>query len=211
MKNKFEGQNISLLAEPLRLFSEGDPTLRLNRLIQKLHKTEVFFDENSSASVTHRENNLNTVRIGAQPYSDELVKRWNMGTVSPEEQRFVKLAHELAHAFQTEKGYEKSLVDFLNGENNIPDSMIPYIELYALLSGIGPVNPLSVESIYKEQSKRSGHLKMETLEDITELISAYIISDDYFLARLENSMMTLSDEQKELVAKKVIEVCRDLH
>lgn len=212
MENKFEGQEISLLAEPLRLFAENNPALRLNRLAESLHRTEVSFNDSSSVSVTHRRHDgSSTVTIGTQPYSDELVRRWNMGTATPEEQKFVKVAHELGHAFQFEKGYEKSLVDFLNGDNNISDDMIPYIELYGILSQLGPVNALSVEPIYKAQSKNTGSLKMEILEDITELISAYIISDEYFLDRLEKSLTNLSDEKKDLISQKVIQICRELH
>ncbi|HEY4483763.1 MAG TPA: hypothetical protein VI752_01120 [Candidatus Paceibacterota bacterium] len=212
MENRSERQNFSLLEEPLRRFIENDPTLRLNRIAQVLQSTDVSYDENSWMSVTRREHDgTNKVTIGMQPLPQSSLDRWAIGTSDPSEQTMIKLSHELAHAFQREKGYESALVKFLNGYNDIPDHTVPYIELYAMLSGIGPINGLVKEPIYEEQSRNSGNLKMETLEDITELMSAYIISDEYFLYRLNNSVTNLDQDKKEMIALKTIEVCRELH
>lgn len=214
MERPLESQDPSLLEEPLRRFLENDPTLRVSRVAHMLESTSVDFDENTSVSITHRgdEDVANKITIGTVPLSENTSSRWNMGTSDKSEQILIKLSHELAHAFQTEKGYEGALVKFLNGgSNDIPENMIPYIELYALLSQIGAINPLTKEFVYAKQSRSTGNIKIETFEDITELISAYIISDEYFLYRLENSVTNLSHEEKEEVAKKVIEICRELH
>jgi hypothetical protein len=210
MENTPNASNQSMLTGPLKRFSENDPTLRLNRLAQSLHSTEFSLEDESSVSVVRRRDNKNKITIGTRPWSADAISRWNIGTTDKNEQILIKLSHELAHAYQNEKGYEQALIDFLNGSNNIPADKIPYIELYALLSGIGPINGLVQEPIYAHQSQSTGDLKMETLEDITELISTYIISDEYFLYRLENSVTNLSHEQKEVVARKVIEVCKEL-
>jgi hypothetical protein len=130
--------------------------------------------------------------------------------VDQNEQLLIKISHELAHTFQEEKGFENALVNFLNGTNDINEHL-PYIELYALLSGIGPINGLATEAVYATQSANTGLLKVEILEDITELIAAYIVSDEYFSYRLENSVSSLTGEQKEEIVIKVIEICKELH
>ena len=83
--------------------------------------------------------------------------------------------------------------------------------MYAVLSGVGTINGLTREPIYAEQSKTTGDLKMETLEEITELISSYMISDDYYLYRLENSVTSLDHDTKEKISRKIVEVCTKLH
>ena len=214
MTNPFEKTNVSLLQDPLRRFMENDPTLRLIRVANLLRSTSLSVDKNTSVSVTRRRSDngaKNKVTIGAQPFSEGSVARWNIGTTDPSEQLIVKLSHELAHAFQAEMGYEQALVDFLNGHNDIPEFTIPYIELYAVLSGVGTINGLTREPIYAEQSKTTGDLKMETLEEITELISSYMISDDYYLYRLENSVTSLDHDTKEKISRKIVEVCTKLH
>lgn len=214
MTNQFENPNTSLLEEPLRRFMQDDPTLRLIRVSKILQSTIVSTDENTSISVTRRRPNMpadNMVTIGTQPWTEEAARRFGVGTNNPSEQIIIKLAHELAHAFQAEMGFEQALVDFLNGHNDIPEYTIPYIELYAILSGVGTINGLTREPIYAEQSRETGDLKMETLEEITELISSYMISDEYFIFRLENSVTNLDYDTKEIISRKVIEVCTRLH
>lgn len=214
MTNQFENINTSLLEEPLRRFMEDDPTLRLIRVARILQSTVVSTNENTSVSVMRRKSSVggnNNVIIGTKPWSEEAVRRWGVGTNDKSEQIIIKLSHELAHAFQSEMGFEQSLVDFLNGHNDIPEYTIPYIELYAILSGVGTINGLTREPIYAEQSRTTGNLKMETLEEITELISSYMISDEYYLFRLENSVTSLDYDTKEMISRKVVEVCTRLH
>lgn len=201
-----------MLEAPLQQFLSNDPSLRLNRVAQILNSTQVAHTESTWTSSTRREQDgVNIVSIGIQTLPEEVTARWGVGTSNQNEQVLIKLSHELAHAFQVEKGFEGALVRFLDGDNNIPDNFVPYIELYAILSDLGPINGLTTESVYAQQSRGTGNLKMEILEDITELIAAYIISDGYFAQRLESSVTNLSQEQKEQIATKVIGVCMELH
>lgn len=212
MSENPEQYHPSTLEIPLQQFLENDPTLRLNRVALMLNSTQVSLNESSWVSSNRREEGgENVISIGTKELPEEVATRWGVGTGDKTEQLLVKLSHELAHSFQLERGFEGTLVRFLNGDNNISKDHLPYVELYAILSGIGPINGLTTEPIYAEQSVQTGNLKMETLEDITELISAYMISDEYFTSRLENSISSLSGEQKEQIAIKVIEVCRELH
>jgi len=210
MENGPHNPNTSLLKDPLRRFIENDPTLRLNRLAQSLNFTKYSLDDNTPNSVVRRREGKNIITIGTQTHSSGVVERYGMGTTDKNEQILIKLSHELAHAYQNEKGYEKALLDYLNRIGDVPTFAIPYIELYLLLNGVGPVNDLSQEAIYAAQSKLSGDLKMEALEDMTELISAYIISDEYFLYRLNGSVTNLTNEVRKFIAQKVIEVCKEL-
>lgn len=210
MENRPQDPSASLLKNPLQRFAENDPTFRLNRLAASLNFTEYFVDNNTPISLLSSRGGTNKITIGTQPYPASVVERYGMGTTNKDEQILIKLSHELAHAYQREKGYEQALLDYLNRANDIPSFTVPYVELYLLLNGVGPVNGLSREAIYAAQSRVSGQLKMETLEDMTELISAYIISDEYFMYRLENSLSYLSNEVKEFISLKVIEVCKDI-
>ena len=206
-----EGVNQSLLEGPLRQFIEGDPGLRLNRVASLLNSSTISHDPNTWVSSTRRSDGENSISIGTAALPLEVAERWGIGTSDQNEQMMVKLSHELAHAFQEEKGFEGALVSFLNGNNDINERHLPYIELYSLLSGIGPINGLTTEAVYAAQSTNTGLLKVEILEDITELIAAYIVSDEYFSYRLDNSVSSIEQEQKEQIAIKVIEVCRELH
>lgn len=199
------------LEVPLRQFVEGDPDMRLNRVAALLRSTSVSHDPSTWVSSTKREGGNNTISIGTQELPEQVAERWRVGTSDQNEQLLIKLSHELAHAYQEEKGFETALVGFLDGNNEIGKQHLPYIELYALLTGIGPINGLTTESVYASQSTNTGLLRVEVLEDITELIAAYIVSDEYFSYRLENSVSSLDQEQKEKIATKVIEICRELH
>lgn len=206
-------QNLaSLLQVPLQRFLDKDPNFKVNKLAAILEHTDVDYDPDTWVSVTRRgSDDKSSIVVGLQPWPEELVERWSVGSTNTNEQILFRLAHELSHAYQKERGYEAALVKFLDGDNDIPEQHIPYVELYVLLSGIGTVNGLTTAAIYEQQSRTTGNLKMETLEDITELIAAYLISDEYFLYRLENSVTVLDVVTKEDLAKKVIEICRELH
>jgi hypothetical protein len=210
MENSPHNQNTPLLKGPLQRFVDNDPTFRLNRLAQSLNFTEYSLDDSTPNSVVRRRDGKNKITIGTQAHTSSIVERYGMGTTDKNEQILIKLSHELAHAYQNEKGYEKALLDYLNRTGDIPEFAVPYIELYMLLGGIGPVNGLAQESIYAAQSRVSGDLKMEALEDMTELISAYLISDEYFLYRLDRSVTNLTNEVREFIAQKVIEICKEL-
>ena len=203
-----EREPSSLLATPLNQFLDGDPSLRLNRLAGMLNNAQIVQNESTWISSTKRkEDGSNTVSIGTQALPEDVSDRWGYGTRDPKEQSVIKLAHELAHVYQRESGLEGALVSFLNGNTDIANEHIPFIELYAMLTGLGPINGLTTEAIYAEQSKGTGLLKMEILEDITELMGAYMISDEYFSYRLENSISNLTHEEKEQIATKILQIC----
>ncbi len=206
-----EREPSTLLAHPLRQFLEGDPSFRLNRLAGMLNKTEIVQNESTWVSSTKREEDgSNTISVGTQALPEGVSDRWGYGTSEPSEQLVIKLAHELAHGYQRESGLEEALVSFLNGSTDIANEHIPFIELYAMLTGLGRINGLTTEEIYAEQSKGTGLLKMEILEDITELMAAYMISDEYFTFRLENSVSNLTHEEKEQIATKILQICAAL-
>ncbi len=199
-----------------RFFIERDPSFRLTKAIETLRNTSIELNSERSTSVSSRtqdENgeSVNKITIGLKPYSNTEVERWSMGTNSNEEQILVKLAHEVAHAFQKEKGYEKSLEDFFNGSNDIPESHIIYLLLYQEISSTGRISGLANEDVYRQQSISTGDIKMEIVEEITELIASYFLGDAYFQFRLDQSLTELDLEQKESIASKIISLCAELH
>ncbi len=203
------------LGGALKKFMSGDPTLRLNKLVDSLQGAVVTTNENTWVSSTRRnEHDKNKISIGTAQLPHEVAKRWGVETDDVNEQILTKFAHELAHQFQIEKGFENALVRWLvdsEGKEVIASEHIPYIELYAFIAQNGRITGLSSEPIYAEQSKNTGELKVEILEDITELISAYLISDEYFNYMLSISRKSLTHEETEFICTKVIEICRDLH
>jgi hypothetical protein len=125
---------------------------------------------------------------------------------SAKEQLLIKLAHEAAHVFQNQIGYEQALVDFLNGASDMDEKFHPYLELYTFLNTKGVCNGLANMDGYHNQSRDTGLLSMKTLEDMTEFIGAYLISDDYFNFRLDGSKIPLSEEEKVKITALVIQI-----
>ena len=152
------------------------------------------------------ENGSHHITIGTQPFSRTCVDSFGWGANSDEEQVLIKLAHEVAHVLQSQAGHEKALVAFLDGSNDIGATFHPYIELYALLRERGICNGLANLDIYHAQSRTTGNLNMNTLEDITEFLGAYLISDAYFLFRLEQTKIPLSQDEMSKIASCVIQI-----
>jgi len=206
-----EDSESTLLKEPLERFVQKDQTMRLYRALSVLN-ADIDFDESTSVSVCRRRpGQKDKITIGTKLVPKEVSVKWNMGTHDEMEQVIIKLSHELAHVFQKQMGYEQALVDFLNGSNDIPEYTKKYIQLYGTILETGAINPLTLEQIYREQNKGAGLMRHEILEDITELISAYFVSDEYFLYRLDKSVSGLTHEQKSEVAKIIVELCAELN
>lgn len=208
----FEGvRGAPSLKTTLAQFLNSDPQLRLNRAAQSLSGANVQYNPDTWVSSNKRNGQeQNEIIIGGKPLPSEVASRWKIGTEDINEQLLIKTAHELAHQYQHEKGYESALVAWLNGSDVIDQKFIPYLELYAVLAEVGRVSGLSTEKVYSQQSERTGNLKVEILEDITELIGAYLISDEYLNYKLEHSASRLNNEQMTTLATKVVEICQDL-
>ena len=147
--------------------------------------------------------------FGLQSERKENMESFGWGVDKTKEQLLVKLAHETAHAFQNQSGHETALVNFLNGSNNIDEKSRPYLELYALLNAKGVCNGLADMNIYHKQSSTTGLLDVTTLEDITEFIGAYLISDEYFNFRLDGSRTPLSKDEKNKISTLVVQIVRE--
>lgn len=199
----------NLLEEPLKKFEARDPEFRLFKVLDLLKNTVIEFDETKSMSIFRRSVTPHKIIIGTLPYDQSIVEQWNMGTKTDTEQIMIKLSHELAHAYQDERGYEQALIDYCNGANEFDKDLFPFVELYLMLESIGVINPLVEDSIY-EQPDFNTIFNMRVFEDVTELMSAYLISDEYFLYRLGLSKSTLDDEQRTFICRKVIEVFKEI-
>lgn len=197
---------LSIIMDEVLSPEQGDSSLRVSNIIDSINGS-IYINDNSTISSTKRlEDGSAKISLGAVPFGKESVDSFGWGVDSAKEQLLIKLAHESAHAFQEQFGYEQALVNFLNGSNDIGENFHPYIELYVFLNSKGVCNGLADMDVYHEQSRDTGLLSMNTLEDVTEFIGAYIISDDYFNFRLNASRITLTEEDKEKIATLVIQI-----
>jgi hypothetical protein len=197
---------LSPIMDQVLLNVESRNSLRVGKILSVVNG-ELSINEASAESSTKRlENGMSQIALGAMPFRRENVDSFGWGVDSAKEQLLVKLAHESAHVFQNQAGYEQALINFLNGSNDIDEKFHPYIELYAFLNIKGICNGLAGMDVYHRQNRDTGLLSMNTLEDMTEFIGAYLISDDYFNFRLEGSRVSLSDEDKKKIAMLVIQI-----
>ena len=194
------------------MFAHADPELRLNQLSsQVVGDIKVDLDKTTWVSKTSRRDGEQKVTIGGQKLPDEIAKIFAWGVDTKEDEIVLKTAHEISHVFQNKKGLEQQLLLFLSGSNEINENAQEYIELYSALSGLGPVTGLPTMEIYHQQTESekarvTQGLALDTriLEDITELIAAYSLGDEYFNFRLAGS--DVSDEDKSTVARCVVAV-----
>lgn len=197
---------ISPIMDQVLLSEESRNSLRVGKILSTINAALVVNEASDESSAKRLENGSSQISLGAMPFRRENVDNFGWGVDSAKEQLLVKLAHESAHVFQNQAGYEQALVSFLNGSNDIDEKFHPYLELYAFLNTKGVCNGLADMNVYHRQSRDTGLLSMNTLEDITEFIGAYLISDDYFNFRLEGSKVSLSDEDKKKIAMLVIQI-----
>jgi hypothetical protein len=197
---------LSLIMDQVLLNDESRNSLRVRKILSTVNGTLFVNEASPESSVKRNEDGSSQVSIGAIPFRSESVDSFGWGVDSANEQLLVKLAHESAHVFQNHAGYEQALVNFLNGSNDIDEKFHPYLELYAFLNTKGVCNGLADMNVYHKQSRDTGLLSMNTLEDMTEFIGAYLISDDYFNFRLVGSKVSLSEEDKKKIAMLVIQI-----
>ncbi len=195
------------LAEPEKAFFESDPNLRLNKVIESLEGLEFTYDNSTWVSGTKRLPDRNVeITIGTRELPVEIAELWGISGSSVESQNMYKTSHEVSHTLQYKGGYEQQLTRWLDGDDSAEEKFHPYFELYAKLSGLGRISGLATQEIYRRQSEESGNLSVEILEDITELCSHYLMGDKCLLQRLDASLVNLSDEEKEFIAKQVVDI-----
>lgn len=197
---------ISPIMDQVLLSEQSRNSLRVGKILSTINGVLVINEASAESSAKRLEDNSSQISLGAMPFRRENVDGFGWGVDSAKEQLLVKLAHESAHVFQNQAGYEQALVNFLNGLNDIDEKFHPYLELYAFLNTKGVCNGLADMNIYHRQSRDTGLLSINTLEDMTEFIGAYLISDDYFNFRLEGSKVSLSDEDRKKIAMLVIQI-----
>jgi hypothetical protein len=197
---------LSQIMDQVLASEESKNTLRVGRALTRINSSLVVNEGSTDSSTKRQEDGTSQITLGAMPFRRESIDGFGWGTDNAQEQLLIKLAHESAHVFQNQAGYEQALVDFLNGSNDIPEKFHPYLELYTFLNTKGACNGLANMGIYHRQSRETGLLSMVTLEDMTEFIGAYLISDEYFNFRLDGSRVSLSDEDKQKIASLVIQI-----
>lgn len=194
------------IAEKVFADEESLNTLRVGRILSRVQGVLSVNNESATSSTKRNEDGTAEIHIGLQPFSSERVSAFGWGVEGEKEQLLIKLAHESAHTLQNQVGYEQALVDFLNGSNEIEERFHPYIELYTLLNTLGISNGLANDDVYHSQNSSAGRLSVTTLEDMTEFIGAYLISDEYFNFRLDGANTQLSASDKTKIAHLVIQI-----
>ncbi len=197
---------LSPIMDRVLLNEQSRNTLRVGKILSTVNGTLVVNEASAESSVKRLEGGSSQLSLGSMPFRRESVDGFAWGVDSAKEQLLIKLAHETAHVFQNQAGYEQALINFLNGSNDIDEKFHSYLELYSFLNTKGVCNGLADMNVYHRQSRDTGLLSMNTLEDMTEFIGAYLISDDYFNFRLGGSKVSLSDEDKKKIATLVIQI-----
>lgn len=197
---------LSPIMDQVLLSEESRNALRVGKILSLVNGTLIVSEVSTESGAKRNEDGSSQISLGAMPFRKESIDSFGWGVDSAKEQLLVKLAHEAAHVFQNQSGYEQALVNFLNGANDVDEKFHPYIELYTFLDTKGVCNGLADMDVYHKQSRNTGLLSMNTLEDMTEFIGAYLISDDYFNFRLEGSKVFLSDEDKKKIATLVMQI-----
>lgn len=199
---------LSSIMDQVLLNKESRSSLRVGKVLSVVNGALVVNEASPESSTKRNEDGSSQISLGAMPFRRENVNSFGWGVDSAKEQLLIKLAHESAHVFQNQAGYEQALVNFLNGSNDIDKKFHPYLELYTFLNTKGVCNGLANMDVYHRQNRDIGLLSMNTLEDMTEFIGAYLISDDYFNFRLESSKVSLSEEDKQKIAILVIQIMK---
>lgn len=169
-KKLFSG--LSLVMDQVLLSEESRNSLRVGKILSRVNGA-LAVDETSVESSTKRlENGSSQISLGAIPFRRETVDSFGWGVDSAKEQLLIKLAHESGHVFQNQAGHEQALVNFLSSSNGLSEEFRPYIELYTFLNTKGVCNGLADMNVYHQQSRETGLLSMNTLEDMTEFIGA---------------------------------------
>jgi hypothetical protein len=179
--------------------------LPINR-IQELTRNYVTIDSDPSTwvSSTRKEGNMTHVRIGEQKLPENIARQFGWGVETLEQEYVVKVAHEYAHVIQ--EMFDQHLLRWLDGATDVTEEAIPYIQLYAVLAISGCLHGLPQMDIYHEQNKTTGNLSVPVYEDMAETIGSYLLGNDYFLYRIQNSHGRITQEQAEEIVQHVITV-----
>ena len=197
----------------LQQFVTTDPSMRLNKITDLAPGKRIAARANPTTWVskvdrTDDQKEVRSMSVGTSKNPHEIAETFNWGTSNVNDEILVKTAHEIAHTYQVDNKLEQGLVNFLTGVNNgYTEQQEACIRLYALLSGTARLSGLSTLPIYEKQSQETGLLSVEILEDITEYLGAYLISDEYFTWRLEHARIQLSEEDKNELTTFIIRMC----
>ena len=205
-----------ILQEGVFNFGTRNSGMRLNKLMTKLGISEIKdIDGSTWESKTNGPQRAGgegeaEVTIGGKPLPTDVAERWDWST-EENEQLILKIAHEIAHKFQHDRGYEAALVRSLSNEAiaDTDKDFTPYIMLYLTLENSGSITGLGADPFYKAQSESTGKLKVEVLEDMNELIAAYLIGNGYLLYKVQTSVSAINQAQAEQIVVLVSEVCKE--
>lgn len=175
----------------------------------------------STVNTETREETVTEVVIGTQKVPQEIAKIFGWGVESTDHEFAVKASHEIAHVYQMSVGFQHDLIrsktegaTFKPAHKELSNAVHSYIYLYDMLDTIKsstgkPVTGLASLSLYHAQTAKNeqnvvewGHSKesaldQQIMEDITELMGAYALGEDYFNFRLNN--MNIAEGQKSTV------------
>ena len=197
-------------AEPFQKFPQLLEKFVANELdinaVQTLTREHVTVESDPSTwiSSTRTENGIVRVRIGEQLLPENIARQFRWGAETVEHQYVVKVAHEYAHVVQ--ELFDEHLLQWLDGANDIPQDAVPYVQLYASLAGIGGLHGLSQMDVYHDQNRSTGNLDVRVYEDMAETIGSYLLGNEYFLYRIQNSHGHLSQEQAKELIEHVVAV-----
>jgi hypothetical protein len=161
----------------------------------------IISDSSTWVSSTRRDGDKMHIRVGEQKLPESVAIRVCLGADTTEQEYVVKVAHEYAHVVQNM--FDRDLLAWLDGADNIPEESIPYIQLYSALAMIGGLHGLSQMNIYHEQNKTTGNLSMPVYEDIAETIGSYMLGTEYFNYRVQNASRKITQEQRLELLKYV--------
>lgn len=173
--------------------------LPINLAQEVLKDLAVVTNSNSWVSSARR-GDRSVLKIGTESVPAETVKRWGWGAYEAENQIYIKASHEYAHYIQD--FFDKDLANFLDNEmDQVREKQSrQYLELYTFLVATGRISGLPEEEIYQRQTEdlknRGSLLDMRTYEDMAEVIGAWMLGEEYYNFRLDNSKTPLSVEKK---------------
>ena len=186
--------------EILQQINSANPNSRLNQALAKwgggvrYHTGDGTWESRTRKSDAR--DRVVEVHIGAEPMPSDTARLYNWGTNTIDSEIIVRQAHEIAHVLQVHKGLERALEDHLNGVGNTTSEQTAYVSLYDALNAYGQsVTGLSTEKIYTKQSIEA-NMSVVALEDMTELLGAYLLGDEYFYWRLNRIRGDFSDMEK---------------
>ncbi len=220
LTNAHEMQPTFDFSEIQRRYEQADPTMRLLQALVTLDEITFTNDDSTWKSST----NVRELRvtIGTQKLPKDIASLFKWGTTTQEAENIVKLAHETSHVLQARKQFTNDWVRHTKKEKVAGgNASYAFIYLYDLLSENRrtkgkPVTGLPTLPVYHAQTEqirtRLEHanedpttgIDVQILEDITELIAAYLLSDEYFAFRLQSS--GVDEAYKETITKCIIQL-----